>query len=224
MLCVRLILLLACVSSAIGAQAHAQGFSFSREEQREKAAREEAEAARQERVQSLLSVPCLDKIRNQKIMVVIGEDRNGVIFAGLPVYNPHYEAINQRLSALGLRTYTPAEIRSQIRQAEMEALLRNDVKAALSASKRLAARYILRGLITTRAGRNAVVNVNQVAVNMNFTLSAADGRPVSQVAANNESFAGRDTAGMALTLINERADELVAQLYSDYCQGAGGAR
>ncbi|MGZ8229848.1 MAG: hypothetical protein ACXW2A_08565, partial [Burkholderiales bacterium] len=75
-----------------------------------------------------------------------------------------------------------------------------------------------------RAGRNAVVNVNQVAVNMNFTLSAADGRPVSQVAANNESFAGRDTAGMALTLINERADELVAQLYSDYCQGAGGAR
>jgi hypothetical protein len=27
--------------------------------------------------------------------------------------------------------------------------------------------------------------------------------------------------GMALTLINERADEVVAQLYSDYCRKAG---
>ena len=27
--------------------------------------------------------------------------------------------------------------------------------------------------------------------------------------------------GMALTLINERADEVVAQLYTDYCQKAG---
>jgi hypothetical protein len=26
---------------------------------------------------------------------------------------------------------------------------------------------------------------------------------------------------MALTLINERADEVVGQLYSDYCQNAG---
>jgi len=26
---------------------------------------------------------------------------------------------------------------------------------------------------------------------------------------------------MALTLINERADEVVAQLYNDYCQKAG---
>jgi hypothetical protein len=44
---------------------------------------------------------------------------------------------------------------------------------------------------------------------------------ISQADAKNESYAGRDTRGMALTLINERADEVVAQLYSDYCQRAG---
>ena len=55
---------------------------------------------------------------------------------------------------------------------------------------------------------------------MNFVLTGADGALISQVSEKNESFAGRDVAAMALTLINERADELVAQLYSDYCQGA----
>lgn len=198
----------------------AQGFRFSTEEQKEKAAQADAEAERQARVESLLSVPCREKIKNQRIMIVIGEDRNGSLFPADAGYNPHYEAINQRLRALGLQTYTYAEIRQQIAQAEMEALVRNDRKAALAASKRLAARYILRGLMATRATRNAVVNVNQVVVNMHFTLNGADGALISQASASNESFAGRDVAGTVLKLINERADELVAQLYNDYCQGA----
>ncbi len=217
MLCASVTLLVALACTA-GAQA--QGFRFSTEEQKQKAAAADAAAERRERVESLLSVPCLDRIRDQRIMVVIGEDRNGVIVAGPSLYNPHFEAINQRLRALGLRVYPPEEIRRQIAQAEMEALLRNDVKAARAAAKRLSARYILRGLITTRATRNAAVNVNQVSVNMNFMLTGADGTLISQVSAKNESFAGRDVSGMALTLIEERADELVAQLYSDYCQGA----
>lgn len=201
----------------------AQGFRFSTEEQKQKAAAAEAAAERRERVESLLSTPCLDRIRDQRIVVVIGEDRNGAIVTGPNLYNPHFEAVNQRLRALGLRVYSPEEIRRQIAQTEMEALLRNDVKAARAAAQRLAARYILRGLITTRATRNAIVNVNQVSVNMNFMLTGADGTLISQVSAKNESFAGRDVSGMALTLIEERADELVAQLYSDYCQG-GAAR
>jgi hypothetical protein len=214
----RLIVLVACIYA--GTAAAADGFRFSTEEQKEKNAQADAEAERQARVQSLLSVPCREKIKNQRIMIVIGEDRNGIFVPGDVGYNPHYEAINQRLRALGLQTYTPAEMRRQIAQAEMEALLRNDRKAALAASQRLAARYILRGLITTRAGRNAIVNVNQVVVNMNFTLSAADGALISQTSASNESFAGRDVAGTALRLIDERAEDVVAQLYSDYCQGA----
>ena len=36
-----------------------------------------------------------------------------------------------------------------------------------------------------------------------------------------DSLAGRDVLGMALTLLNERADEVVAQLYGDYCRSAG---
>jgi hypothetical protein len=154
-------------------------------------------------------------------MVLIGEDRNGVISASQASFSPHIDAINQRLKSLGLRTYSPEEIRRQVAQAEIDAYFRNDADAAISASKRLAAQYILRGLIATQSGRNAIINVNQVSINMNFTLTGANGRMISQASARNESYAGRDTAGMALTLINERADEVVAQLYSDYCQKAG---
>ena len=68
--------------------------------------------------------------------------------------------------------------------------------------------------------RNAIINVNQVSVNLDFTLSDASGRPVSTAAADGRSYAGSDVSGMALTLIEERADEVVARLYSDYCRKA----
>lgn len=212
------VILVAWLSFASLAQA--QGFKFSNEDEAAKADRA-AEAQRQAKVQSLLATPCRDKIKNQKIMVLVGEDQNGAIFASQASFSPHVGAINERLKSLGLRTYSPEEIRKQIAQAEIDAYFKNNPDAALSASKRLAAQYILRGLISTQSGRNAVVNVNQVSISMNFTLTGANGKMISQAGARNESYAGRDTAGMALTLINERADEVVAQLYNDYCQKAG---
>jgi len=193
-----------------------QGFKFSNESDNRNA----EEAERRDRVQTQLATPCLEKIRNQKIMVVIGENRNGAIVARQAAYDPHFEAINGRLRQLGLRTFTPEEIRKQVAQAEIDAFFRNDPDAAIGASKRLAAQYILRGLIDTQMTRNAVINVNQVAVRLDFTLTGANGRTISKAQAASESFAGRDVLGMALTLINERADEVVAQLYSDYCRSA----
>jgi len=215
MLRIPLIILFAWLSAATAAQA--QGFKFSNEDPADQA----AEAERQAKVQWLLATPCRDKIKNQKIMVLIGEDRDGAIFASQASYSPHFNAINERLQSLGLKTYTQEQIRKQIAQAEIDAYFRNDPDAAISASKRLAAQYILRGVIATQADLNPIVNVNQVSISMNFTLTGANGRMISQAGARNESYAGRDIMGMALTLINERADEVVAQLYNDYCQKAG---
>jgi hypothetical protein len=44
---------------------------------------------------------------------------------------------------------------------------------------------------------------------------------ISNVDANSSSYAGADVQHMALTLVNEKADEVVAELYSDYCSNAG---
>jgi len=197
--------------------AFAQGFKFSEQPDEEKAERE----ARENRIAVQLSTPCRADLKNKKIMVVIGEERSdGYIVAQQQNYGPHFEAINRRLRSLGLRTFTPEEIRRQIAQAEVDAVMRNDPDAALSAQKRLGASFVLRGLITSQAAMNNLIPVNQVSVNMAFTLATSGGRVVSDVQASNASYSGTDVARMALTLVNEKADEVVAQLYGDYCRNA----
>jgi hypothetical protein len=210
-----MLVLLAHVASA---PAGAQGFKFSQEDDSDRLEQE----ARQRRIAEQLSTPCRAAIKDKKIMVVIGElESNGVIAARQQNYGPHFQAINARLRALGLRTYTPEEIRRQIAQAEIDAYFKNDPDAALSASKRLGASFVLRGLISSQATRNPMMAVNQVSVNMKFTLYDSGGRLISDTEASSSSYAGADVGRMALTLVNEKADEAVATLYADYCRNAG---
>ena len=204
----------------ISPPAHAQGFKFSDSDPSEKADKDTKDK-RGAQVQVMLAAPCLNRIKNQKIMVVIAENKDGFISANQASYNTHVSAINDRLQGLGLRTFTPAQIRAQVAQAEINAVFKNDADAAISASRRLAAQYILRGVITSSTHRNAIINVNQVSIGMKFTLTGANGRMISQSSASNESYAGHDVAGMALTLVEESAEEVVAKLYSDYCKAAG---
>lgn len=209
-----LLLLLAAIAAGT---ALAQGFRFSQPDDSE----QREAATRAERIARDLSVPCRAGLKNKKIMVVIGERRsNGFIEAHQQNYGEHYQAINKRLQALGLRTYTPEEIRRQIAQAEIDAYFRNDPDAALAASRRLGASFVLRGLISSEATRNPMMAVNQVSVNMGFTLTGSNGRVISDTEARSSSYAGADVERMALTLVNEQADEVVAKLYADYCRGA----
>ncbi len=210
-----LIVLFAAATLCGGALAQqAPGFKFSNED----TADQQREAETQARVQAILASPCRSKIKNQKVMVLIGESRNGYIQAAQSSYGGHFDALNSRLQRVGLKTVTQGQIKAQVAQAEIDAYFKNDPDAALSASKRLSAQYILRGLISSETGYNRIVRVNQVNIRMNFTLTDASGRTLAQASAENASYAGTDTSGMALTLINEKADEVVAQLYGDYCR------
>lgn len=202
---------------ATGAGAQTPGFKFSNEDK----AAEQEKAARDASIAAQLSTPCMQRIKNSKIMVLIAESQNGVLRTGQERYSQHFDAINSRLRGLGLRTYTQGEIRAQVAQAEIDAYFKNDANAALAASKKLAASYTLKGLITSTATVNPVLKINQVIVGMNFALTGPNGRILSQVDKRSESYAGADVSGMALTLINEQAEEVVARLYSDYCAKAG---
>jgi hypothetical protein len=198
--------------------AAAQGFKFSQPDESDRV----EEEARQSDIAERLSTPCRAGIKDKKIMVVIGEvQSNGVISAQQQNYGRQFQAINSRLRSLGLKTYTPEEIRRQIAQAEIDAYFRNDPDAALAASKRLGASFVLRGLISSHASVNPMMAVNQVSINMGFTLTGGNGRVISNVDADSSSYAGADVQRMALTLVNEKADEVVSQLYSDYCRNAG---
>lgn len=197
--------------------ASAQGFKFSNPDPAQEADKA-AKAERQRRIETQLSTPCREQIKNRKIVVLIGEEVNGAVQARQAGFSSHVDTINDRLQKLGLRTYAPEEIRRQIAQAEVDAVMRNDPDAALSAARRLAANYTLKGIISASATRNPMIPVNQVAVSMRFVLTGANGRPVAQAEARSQSFSGADVQGMALTLVNEQAEEVVAKLYSEYCQ------
>lgn len=208
-----------CAIALLPGLALSQGFKFSPDPGAERQAAEAAQ--RQQTVVENLSTPCKESIRNKKIAVIIGEQQsNGVVVAQQQNYGPHFQVINTRLQTLGLRTYTPEEIRKQIAQAEIDAYFKNNPDAALSASKRLGANFVLRGLITSQAAYNPIVRVNQVSVGMGFTLAASNGRTVANAAANAASYAGPDVRAMAVTLLNEQADEVVSRLYSEYCRNA----
>ena len=210
----RLLAVLAGLTFCAG---QAWACKFSEEEEKAKG----EDQARAQRIGQLVSTPCKQRLKNQKIMLVIAERTANGYNTTQSRYGPHFQAINHRLRALGLKTYTQEEIRAQIAQAEIAAHFRNDPDAAINAAKKLGANFILRGLITTQTGINPVLKINEVAVHMGFTLVSSGGRTISNVAARADSYSGTDTLGMALTLVNEQADEVVAQLYNDYCRSAG---
>ena len=211
--------LVACVAAALFAQGvAAQGFKFE-QDPGSRGAGIEGNAADQPAAAQTLSSECRQLIKGQRTMIIIGEEQtDGRIVAQQPNYGQHFQAINSRLHALGVRALLPEVIQRQIAQAEIDAYFRNDPDAALGAAQRLGAKFVLRGLITSRSSVNPVLRVNQVSVGMGFVLEAGNGRVLANANAAASSYAGPDVRGMALTLLEEQADEVLARLYGQYCR------
>ncbi|HMK85622.1 MAG TPA: hypothetical protein VK437_06675 [Steroidobacteraceae bacterium] len=208
-------------SATVGASSAPEDqFSFSSQAAKDEQEKAAAATQRAEAIRSLVAVPCQERIKNQKIVVLIGEHTSDQWDTSQDRYGPLFRIIDGRLRALGLKTYTQGEIKASIAQAEVAAYFNNDPDGALSASKRLGANYVLRGSISGRSGVNPVVQVNEVAVNITLTLEGIDGRLLSEVHAHADSYSGSDTLATALTLVREQADPLVAQLYNDFCRAA----
>jgi len=192
----------------------AWAFSFSEYE----AAEQQEDQARQQAMIQQISTPCRAVLRNKKIAVLIGErHENAYRAVNYRDYGPHFDEINARLRQLGLSTYPQKDIDAQIAHAEMVAVLNNDPDAALAASQRLGAHFLLRGLIESRAHFNPVAGANEVFVELRFTLTGPKGRVISSTTARGDAWAGQDTTAMAWTLIRENAERIVADLYYDYC-------
>lgn len=196
---------------------NAAAFSFSEEEQNEKAA---SDAARQ-RHASLLATPCKQALKDKRIMVVVGQRTAKGMLSDQGSFSAHFQAIDKRLKRLGLNSISQEEMKAKVAQAEIDAYLNNDMEAALNASKKMTSDFILRGVISSRTGYNQMVRLPEVYVSMSFTLTGADGRMISEASGAAESYSNSDVGGMAVTLINEQAEGVVARLYSDYCRKAG---
>lgn len=196
----------------------AMAFTFSDDDREDARNR----AAKSRRVENLLSVSCKDSLKGMKIGVVIGERHaKGDISISQPKYGVMFNSINGRLRNLGLRTYSQEQITQQIAAAEIKAYMNNDPDAALSAAGRLGANFMLKGVINSRANVNPILHINEVVVDMTFTLTSSSGKIISSSTARSESYAGADTISVAQDLVEEQAEEIVAKLYNDFCTKGG---
>jgi hypothetical protein len=213
-------LIMLALITGTGALQASEPFRFSTRAQQEQAAERSAEGQRADAIRQLVSVPCRDRLKNRKILQLMAEHRAGRWIAEQDRYGRLTSIIDTRMQALGIGTYTQEQIRSAIAQAEVDAYFNNDPDGAIAASKQLRADYILRGDITMATGVNEVVGVREVAVDVQLTLSSASGRQLSSVEAHSESYSSSDTLATATALLKRQADQLVAQLYNDYCRKA----
>ena len=209
--------LAAIVLCGVFGSAAADNFSFSAQAAKDQDQQDADASARAQSIQALVSVPCRQRLKDRRILLLIAEQTSGGWQTAQERYGPLFKVIETRLNGLGLKTYTQQQLKASIAQAEVDAYFKNDPDAALSASKRMGASYILRGTINSTTGVNPVVGVNEVTISIDLTLSSTSGRVLSDISAHSGSYSGSDTLGTALQLVKEQADPLVAQLYNDYC-------
>jgi len=195
--------------------ANAQAFRFSEEEAKAKAEADTGKVAAIE-----ISPACRKRLGGERVLLLIAERGNSGINAEQSRYSLHFDGIEKRLRSYGMRTFSQAEIKRQVAQAEIDAHFRNDPDAALAAARKLGATLTLRGMISSQRGINPTLGINEVAVNMGFSLLAGS-RSLADASAKADSYAGTDTVGMALKLIDEQADSVVNSLVAGYCAGRG---
>jgi len=192
------------------------GFFDDYEEEVNREDNERAEVA-QRKSDRQLSVKCPASVKRRKIALILHEDKGrGARKVNNPNYSALFQEINRGLKGQGLKTYTQGQINAQIAQAELEAVANGDPDAAIAASKKLGATYFLRARISSRSNVNPITRVNEVFVNMTFNLTKW-GRPISQVKAQGDSWAGQDTQSAAMAIMEEKTDAIVGQLYYDIC-------
>ena len=211
MLKIRPQLIALAVGLSIPLMAHA--FSFAEEEAKDKA----ATAPRPGSGGPAISAACKERLQKEKVMVLVAERGNNGFNADQGRYGMHFQSIDRRLQKYGMRTMSQEDIRKQVAQAEIDAHFRNDPDAALQAAQKHGASMTLRGVISSRRGVNRMLGIDEVYINMGFTLVGSNGRYISEASASSDSYSGSDTVSMAATLINEQADGVVRRLVNGYC-------
>ncbi len=211
MLKIRPRLIALAIGLSIPLMAHA--FSFAEEEAKDKA----AAAPRPGSGGPAVSAVCKERLQKEKVMVLVAERGNNGFNADQGRYGMHFQGIDRRLQKYGMRTMSQEDIRKQVAQAEIDAHFRNDPDAALQAAQKHGASMTLRGVISSRRGVNRMLGIDEVYINMGFTLVGANGRYISEASASSDSYSGSDTVSMAATLINEQADGVVRRLVNGYC-------
>ncbi len=79
------------------------------------------------------------------------------------------------------------------------------------------AKFVLRGSVTSQAGPNRLLAVNEVSINTALTLADAAGTPLATVLHREDSYAGSDLYSVYAGLTSRQAGSVAAAVYRDFC-------
>ena len=157
--------------------------------------------------------------RNYTALVTVGDPNwDGRFGARKSVYGPLVDQFNQGFHQLGLKTFTTAEINNQIAIEEQEAFLNNDLDAAMTASERLQADYILKGIISTVAQTNKSVKVDELFITINLSLIDAKGNQISTAQISETTFSDADIMGTVHNMLEKHTNAIIYKLFAKICK------
>ena len=102
-----------------------------------------------------------------------------------------------------------------LRQAMVNKLNSIGVKVASSGNSDL----VLRGVIETVGGVNRAIGINEIDMQVDFTLATAGGKTLSTVSSSGGAYADRNKRAAVNDVWDEQSEEVVGKLFQDYCAG-----
>jgi hypothetical protein len=157
--------------------------------------RAEQEAVRQhqagaEAVARLASSPCPAERKRAPIRIEVSEYVNSELarHGGSPDASAGARAIAARLKGAGLNI---TESRSAL--------------------------YTLHGTISSQAGSNRLMLVNEIVITASLALVGRDGQRIANALVREEAFAGSDLISAYQELVDRQADEVAVRIHQGYC-------
>jgi uncharacterized caspase-like protein len=189
------------------------GFSFSREEEKDRATR----FAKDDEIRARLQAPCPEPLRQRPIVIDITEESraDGLV---LTERSSHFaQLVSQHLQQAGLTT-TVTRVQGQSGRLALD--LPGQTSASSVDPSRHKGTYSIQGVVFSQRGANPLVRLKEASVSAELALRDPAGRIITMVEVSGTTFSGQDTSAAARGLTKEQANDASSQLYTAFC-GAG---
>ena len=182
------------------------GFSFAREEEKDRATR----FAKDDEIRARLQAPCPEALRQRPIVIDITEESRADGLIATDRSSRFAQLVSQNLQQAGL---TASLAGSQGQPAGRAG--RSSASAGRVSHPQ--GHYSIQGVVLSQQGANRVARLNETSVNAEMALRDPAGRIITMVEVSGERFAGQNTSAAAWALTKEQAQVASSQLYTAFC-------
>jgi uncharacterized caspase-like protein len=176
------------------------GFSFSREEEKDRA----ASFGKDDEIRARLQAPCPEVVRQRPIVIDITEESRAEGLMTTEKSSRFGQLVSQNLQQAGLTT-------------SLGRLQGQPAKGSPGRTTRPQDSYSIQGVVLSQQGSNRVARLNEASVSAELALRDPAGRIMTIVEVSGDRFAGQDTNAATRALTKEQANDASSQLYAAFC-------